>query len=1416
MTKMNEPLSDESETQQADLLECRAALERERQEHQRTQHALKLLQGQYDELYHLAPVGYFTLTDYDTILDANVTGADMLGMRRKHLVNRKFSEFVEQADHDMFYLHRRDLVKTRKKQICEFRLKKNDDSWFPSVVSFYPLEFDEQGEMTQFRLVIDDVSYHKKTVAALWESEFRYGSMFNNANDMIVIYTHSGQLLDVNPITCERLGYRRDQLWQKTIMDIESDKTVSYLPQRLNQLARQNALLFETTYHCSTGQQIEVEVSSRQIIYQKQAAVLSIARDITKRKETENALRESEQRYKRITGAITDYIYTVRLHNGEVSETIHRPSCVAVTGYTPEEFHANPYLWIQMVYEQDRQAVEQQARDILEAQDTPPLEHRIIRKDGELRWVRNTCVPHIDQNGTLVSYDGLIQDITERKNAEEALKHNEERLRTIVDFTYDWESWYGPDGRYLYVSPSSERICGYSPEEFYENPALLQTLVHIDDRDMFFQHTRDEFHKHEAQYLEFRIITSDGSLRWLGHICQPVYSHDGRWLGRRSSNRDITERKQAEEALKESQAYYRAMLEAFDGLIYVCSRDYRVEFMNEHFIQRTGYNGVGELCYKALHELDEICPWCVNDQVFEGNTVKWEVQSPKDNKWYYVVNTPLYHADGRMSKQAIIQDITDRKQAEEELRNAHEHLEATLNALPDLLFEVDREGRFYHIHTRQPQLLFFPPEECLDKTVQELFPPQTARMISDAIAQALETGTHFGTIYPLKIADELKWFELSIAAKGDPQTPQGRLIALARDITDRKQAEIALRKERDKIHQYLSIAGVMLIALNRDKTVAMINKKGCELLGYSEHEIIGQNWFDLCIPQAKRNKVKAVFTQLMAGEIEPAEYFENSVFTKQGEERIIAWHNTIILDEEGNMNGTLSSGEDITGQKFVEQALRESKDRYQRITNAITDYIYTVQIQHGQPWETIHRAACVAVTGYTVEEFQSRPYLWIDMVHPEDRQAVTTCAAELLEGVKVDPLEHRIIRKDGTTRWVRSTFVPHYDSQGTLRSYDGLIQDITEQKLAEIALQESEERLRLLVESAGDMIEEYDLDGKYIYYSGASHYGVATSELLGKTPFEVFNHDIAAPIVEQIQAVAASGQSQTFEKCVPWEGKPLWFSDHVFPVRDADGHLTAIAKIRLNITDRKRAEELLKQTMTELQRSNTELEHFAYVASHELQQPLLVIATHLEVLSHRYQGKLGNEADTFIKKIFASVERMQETIQDLLEYSHLNSRETEFAPTNCETVIQGVLYNLQPMIEQYQAVVTHTPLPTILANESQFMQLFQNLISNGIKFRREAPPRIHISAECHEDEWTFAVQDNGIGLEQEHADRIFIIFERLHNQKTFPGTGIGLAICKKIVERHGGQIWVKSEPGAGSTFYFTHKAMKDSSPHPHK
>jgi signal transduction histidine kinase len=255
--------------------------------------------------------------------------------------------------------------------------------------------------------------------------------------------------------------------------------------------------------------------------------------------------------------------------------------------------------------------------------------------------------------------------------------------------------------------------------------------------------------------------------------------------------------------------------------------------------------------------------------------------------------------------------------------------------------------------------------------------------------------------------------------------------------------------------------------------------------------------------------------------------------------------------------------------------------------------------------------------------------------------------------------------------------------------------------------------------------------------------------------------------------------------------------------RDLKSITASRDELNREIVVRKLAEEDLQKALSELERSNRELEQFAYVASHDLQEPLRMVASYVRLLEKKYRGQLDEKADQYIHFAVDGALRMQKLIEGLLAYARIG-RGGEFMPVDTSDVVSRVVSDLSESLQESHAVVTKDDLPTVTGDETLLMQLFQNLIRNGVKFRRpEVPPQVHISAKKEGKEWVFSVRDNGIGIDQAYAERIFLIFQRLHTREEYPGTGIGLALCKKIVERHHGRIWVESAPGEGATFFFT-------------
>ena len=316
--------------------------------------------------------------------------------------------------------------------------------------------------------------------------------------------------------------------------------------------------------------------------------------------------------------------------------------------------------------------------------------------------------------------------------------------------------------------------------------------------------------------------------------------------------------------------------------------------------------------------------------------------------------------------------------------------------------------------------------------------------------------------------------------------------------------------------------------------------------------------------------------------------------------------------------------------------------------------------------------------------------------------------------------------------------------------------------------------------------------------------GYAAEEVLGQNCRFLQGTDHQQPGLDAIrQAVRQGTEAKAELRNYRKDGSPFWNELYIAPVKDQQGKLTHFIGIQTDITQRKHQETELANKTRELAQSNAELQQFAYVASHDLQEPLRMVSSYTQLLGKRYRGKLDQDADEFIGYAVDGATRMQRLIRDLLEYSRVGAERQSFEETDCELVFQQAMQNLSASVLERHAEVTHDPLPIVRASPTHLTQIFQNLIGNALKFQGDAPPKIHVGVKALPDGWEFFVRDNGVGMPGDQLDRIFAIFQRLHGQSEYPGTGIGLAICKRIVGKYGGHIRVESEPGQGSTFYFT-------------
>jgi PAS domain S-box-containing protein len=536
--------------------------------------------------------------------------------------------------------------------------------------------------------------------------------------------------------------------------------------------------------------------------------------------------------------------------------------------------------------------------------------------------------------------------------------------------------------------------------------------------------------------------------------------------------------------------------------------------------------------------------------------------------------------------------------------------------------------------------------------------------------------------------------------------------------------------------------------------------------------------------------------------------FDGQIRTPEGDIRYIQQQVFRIPTKGGFRIGCIIR--DITERKQSEELLKESEEKFRKLIQSTHDGIILNDAEGViLEWNT----GMEEIFGISREDAIGRTLIDIAAVFTPDTTGAEEWLGSILKQLNnrdtaiYPSIELLIKRPDGTNCIIEARNV-HFTSQG--RSfYGGIVRDITDRRQFEGEIRENEEKYRTLVEMSPDVIVIHR-DGKILYANPAlaQLLAAATPEnLVGADVFDLIHPDfhrivrlntemdlkgLATPLTE-IQVVRDDGSVLTFEgkgQRILYQGEP------------------AVQVVLRDITERKVAEKKLLEYAENLERSNEDLELFASIATHDLQEPIRGIVTYSQLLLSECELGADSRIGQYLKIIENSGLRMNALVSDLREYSRVRTRAQPLEPVDLGLVLSHVLNNLRPVITETRASIVHDQLPVVLADRSQLIQVFQNLIDNTIKFRRErVAPDIRISVACRDGMWQVAVRDNGIGIPPEYFDKIFTLFERLHPRDVIPGTGLGLAICRRIIERHGGKIWVESEIGRGSTFSFTLPAI---------
>ncbi|HYI97335.1 MAG TPA: PAS domain S-box protein [Bryobacteraceae bacterium] len=736
-----------------------------------------------------------------------------------------------------------------------------------------------------------------------------------------------------------------------------------------------------------------------------------------------------------------------------------------------------------------------------------------------------------------------------------------------------------------------------------------------------------------------------------------------------------------------------------------------------------------------------------------------------------------------------------------ELQKANSSLRTLQNDLIDFLENaaigmhwVGPDGTILWANRAELEMLGFTQEEYVGREIGEFHADQ--ERIEDILRR-------------LKAGEVLKDYEAQLKCKdgslrtvlisSNALSENGKFIhtrCFSRDITEQKLVQEKLAESELRMRKLIEALPVAVYTTDTEGRLTMFNQAAVDLSGWTP-ELGADFWYafwQFYRPDGTLLPVDEYPMALTLREGRPIGGYELRAKRADGKSLILIPYPTPLRDSSGKLIGAVNLIVDVTERKKGDEAIR----RLAAIIESSEDAIIAKNLDG---LITDWNAGAERIFGYTIEEVIGQP---VTILIPPDRvDEEPNIIARVRRGERIEHYETVRRRKDGALLDISLSVSPIFDQHGRIVGASKIARDISSQVLVRSKIAESEKRLRFMADSMPQKIFTANASGEMDYFNRqwTDFAGLPIEELKARD-WTDFIHpvDVEETIRLWRRSIETGEDFQFVHRFRSSDGLYRWHLSRAHAMRDDAGKVLIWIGSNTDIHEE-------KQTQEELRRLNDDLNQFAFAASHDIQEPLRMITSYSQLLLRRSHGVLGEEASQYVEYITEGAARMRDLLGDLLSFTRLGADEQE-SPESVELngIFRMAFQNLETSIAESGAIVTCETLPTIHGQKAHFVQLFQNLIGNAIKYRGESAPRIQISCEKRNMEWRFAIADNGIGIDSQYFATIFVAFKRLHG-KAIPGTGIGLAICKRVVERYGGRIWVESQPNLGATFYFTLPAV---------
>lgn len=1284
---------------------------------------------------------------------------------------------------------------------------------------------DEKGMPVAMIGVATDITESKRLLNALKESEKDYKGLFENAHDAILIFRPDDEIiLDVNQSASDIYGYSQTEFIGLSLDTIVKDLS-TYKKYIEETLERGKNLRFETVHKKKDGSEMFLEINAALVDYKGQRAIVSINRDITQRKKAEEALLQSEKRYQDLYDSAPDIYFSITSEG--IVKSVNEFGANYL-GYETKELIGTDVF--SLVHSSDRNRIEAHMLGIFNNhQEKGELEFKKVKKDGSIIWVRERTRLIFDEKGEPAELFIICRDVTERKRSEEVIREREELYRAMFEKNQAVKLLVDPDtGDIVDANIAACDFFGYSIEDI-KKINFINITVSNNNLKANLEQAKNE----EVSYMIIRNKLASGEIRDVEIYTSPIGVRGKKLLF--CIIHDITERKRAQEALIESEKKYKNLAQSAPiAVTRILADDKCYDYVNEEFVRQSGY---------TMKEFNKLSDDKLIEMIYEEDREKvfsfyreWSASGNKGTQHidYRIVNrtgnvvwldTYLYadfDTEGKVKAiNQICIDVTEQNKAQIALVESEKRFRALIENSADMIALLDEKGTLIYSSPSTNRIMGYEVGEYIDKNIFELLHPddhESTKKILDGIISEPESTVNIQLRARHKTGNWL-WIEATVKNLLHEKTIRA-IVVNYRDISVRKRAEEELMRQKSYFQQLFENSPEGIIIIDNDNQIVDVNSGFENMFHYKLDEIKGKNVDSVIVPEDLTEQSAQMSLFALKGEVIHKETVRKRKDGTFVDVAVLAYP-IFIGNEQIGIYGIYS---DITERKEAEKAIRNSQERYKAFVQQSTEGIWRIeflepiptkipvddQVKHAFRYGYLAECNDIVAKTYGYEFAEdivgSRLNLLLVESDPKNYNYIKSF---IESGYKLSNAESHEIDKSGSSKYFMNNLVGIIENDVVVRAW-GTQRDITETKRANDELRRIQFRLATLLSNLPDVVL-YETGG------GSEFISENVIDLLGY-PASKFttNRDYFNTLIHPGDLKLMDGKTKAWYKA----GRPgilnmefrvrradgtyIWLEDHMVSVKsDSDDETESMAGVLIDITDHKSSEEKLKQLAEKLSISNKELEQFAYVASHDLQEPLRMVASYIQLLQKRYKGNLDKDADEFINYAVDGVVRMKALINDLLIYSRVNTQEFPLEPVDCNKIIEQVRHNLNAAIKESSAEVLSDTLPTVYGNQLQLTQLFQNLISNAIKFKRDVPPVVKISSKKTSDEWIFTVQDNGIGIEAEYADKIFIIFQRLHNFNEYPGTGIGLAICKKIVEKLGGHIWVESEVGKGSTFNFT-------------